>query len=551
MSTQTISSLTGRLLLAGAGSAIEWVSSDRQTAFAVISQVITRQYMAVFSPDWQADPVSSDVSGNMPRLPLAMRLLAAFLPVLNSLLPAQTLTRGPSVWEPGPSSFLVAFQTSSPVQAQIEWGPTDALGNTTSGITTTDHSIRITGLLPDHFYWYRVRFNGQAVTPVYRTRTFASAGSDVTFFVFGDCGTGSQQQDRVANLYQSWDWDLGVMPGDIIYSAGQPENFDPNFFEPYAPALPTTPHIPTLGNHDVGTLNGQPYLDAFYLPTANSGTERWYSFDHGKVHFIGLDSNMATSAQQTAWLRSDLIAARASNAEWIFVTFHHAAFTSGSHGRELEVYQNWCPIFEEFEVDVVFQGHDHIYERTTVIRDFYPNNRGVVYYVVGAGGNNLYTIHAEPYSAFTLRKHGALKVDVRGNVFRSVYLDGSPGGLGTQWDAFTIVRGPMTPGLRATSPSPQPGQSFQGAFDGPDGALHLLFAALQPDYLPVPGLGLVHLGSPNTVLTGGVIGSSQSVPFSLAVPNQQVLVGTSFFFQGITVTGAAMNLTDVLPARVR
>ena len=123
-------------------------------------------------------------------------LLLVFLP----LLPAQTLTRGPSVWEHSASSFLVAFKTSAAATGQIEWGPTEALGNTTSGPSTTNHAIRITGLLPEHFYWYRVRLNSVAATPVYRTRTFASTGSDVSFFVFGDSGVGNANQLRVASL---------------------------------------------------------------------------------------------------------------------------------------------------------------------------------------------------------------------------------------------------------------------------------------------------------------------------------------------------------------
>jgi hypothetical protein len=101
------------------------------------------------------------------------------------------------------------------------------------------------------------------------------------------------------------------------------------FFTPYGATLRSTPFFPVIGNHDYHTSSGQPYLDAFYLPTANSGFERWYSFDHGKVHFIGLDSN-STSGTQTAWLRSDLAAARANSAKWIFVTLHHPGYSSGA-----------------------------------------------------------------------------------------------------------------------------------------------------------------------------------------------------------------------------
>ncbi|HEX6810281.1 MAG TPA: metallophosphoesterase [Planctomycetota bacterium] len=235
----------------------------------------------------------------------------------------------------------------------------------------------------------------------------------MSFFVLGDSGTGTADQMRVADIHQGWDFDLGLMPGDIVYPSGEAQNFDPHFFTPYGPALHGTPHFPVLGNHDVETSNGQPYLSAFCLPTGNSGTERWYSFDFGDCHFIGLDSAQATNETQTAWLRSDLMAARASGAAWIFVTMHHAAYTSGPHGREQSVRENWCPLFEAFEVDVVFQGHDHIYERTTVRRDFHPDKRGVVYFVVGTGGTT-YPIDREPYSAYARSTWGMLRVDVRG-----------------------------------------------------------------------------------------------------------------------------------------
>ncbi|HEX6810282.1 MAG TPA: metallophosphoesterase [Planctomycetota bacterium] len=490
----------------------------------------------------------------MVRHPCAARRPASLLLlVLPALLPAQTLTRGPSVWEHGSTSFLVAFQSSSAATGRVEWGPTEALGNATTGNATTDHAIRITGLLPDHFYWYRVQLDGMAVTPVFRTRTFAAQGSDVSFFVFGDCGVGTPDQMRVASLYQGWNWDLGLMPGDIVYPGGEAANFDPHFFAPYGPALRGTPHYPVLGNHDAATQTGQPFLDAFYLPTANSGTERWYSFDFGNCHFIGLDSTRASSPQQRAWLRNDLMAARANGAAWIFATLHHAAYASGEHGRTAHVFNNWCPLFEEFEVDAVFQGHDHIYERSAVVRDFHPNNRGVVYFVVGTGGADLDSIDPQPYSAYARAAWGALKVDVRGNVFRSVFLDGDPGSAGQQHDAFTMVRGPVTPALRATDADPQIGQVFTGAFDAPSGSFHALFAALQPGYASVPGLGLFHLGTPNALLASGVVGPSQRAAFSLAVPNHPAFTGLGLFFQGVAVSGGStsLTLTDLLHGRVR
>ncbi|HEX6810278.1 MAG TPA: metallophosphoesterase [Planctomycetota bacterium] len=486
--------------------------------------------------------------------PLAPHQLASLLLVLQPLLTAQTLTRGPSVWGHDAKSFLVAFKSSSATTGAVEWGTTEALGKTTLGSSTTNHAIRITGLMPDRFHWYRVRLNGVAVTPVHRTRTFPEKGSDVSFFVFADSGSGTANQMRVASLYQGWNWDLGLVPGDIVYPDGQASGYDPRFFTPYGTALRSTPHYPVLGNHDVQTSNGQPYLDAFHLPTANSGTERWYSFDFGDCHFIGLDTNQSTSPTQKAWLRNDLIAARARSTAWIFVTLHHAAYASGTwHNPSQSVYQHLCPIFEEFEVDAVFQAHDHIYERTTVRRDFYPSKRGVVYFVVGTGGGTLYGVNPKPYSAFARSTFGVLKVDVRGPVFRSVFLDGTASTLGQQLDPFSIVRGSVTPALRATSPDPQVGQPFAGVFDAPSQSLHSLFVSLQPDYVPVTGLGLWNLANPKTLVASGLIDKTESAPFSLTLPDQPAIVGLELFFQGITVSVPSMSvrLTNLLYGRVR
>src|SRR5262245_6310113 len=127
----------------------------------------------------------------MRNLGLVLSPLGSLVAFLQPSLPAQGLTRGPSIWETDSTSFLVAFKTSSSVQGSIEWGSTEALGNTATGNSTATHAIRITGLHPDRFYWYRVLLAGVAVTPVYRTRTFASptsasACSDGHCFVFVD-----------------------------------------------------------------------------------------------------------------------------------------------------------------------------------------------------------------------------------------------------------------------------------------------------------------------------------------------------------------------------
>ncbi|HEX6810280.1 MAG TPA: hypothetical protein VF384_01540 [Planctomycetota bacterium] len=110
----------------------------------------------------------------------------------------------------------------------------------------------------------------------------------------------------------------------------------------------------------------------------------------------------------------------------------------------------------------------------------------------------------------------------------------------------------MTPALRAMRASPQVGHPFVGVLDAPAGTAYAVFSALQSDYVPVTGLGLWHLGSPDTLLASGLIGTAQIAAFSLTVPSQSALTGAGLFFQAITNGhSTSLQLTDLLHGRVR
>jgi hypothetical protein len=240
---------------------------------------------------------------------------------------------------------------------------------------------------------------------------------------------------------------------------------------------------------------------------------------------------------------------------WIFVFFHHAAYSS-SRGGDPGIRNEWCPIFEEFEVDVVFTGHDHNYERTKVIKDHHPARRGVVYFVVGTGGRGLQTMSpAKPYTAFAARLFGALKVEVRGDVLRTAFLDASPGPtFGSEIDPWTLIRGPVTPALRAASAHPAPGETFRGAADAGAGSVAALFLAVRAGWLAVPGIGIYHLAPGTELFLGShLLGANETVPFSLAVPNDGSLHGLDLLFQAVALRfpPALVRLTDLLVARVR
>jgi hypothetical protein len=142
----------------------------------------------------------------------------------------------------------------------------------------------------------------------------------------------------------------------------------------------------TLGNHDVRVANGRYEYDELHMPRAR------YRRTVGDVQFFILNSNRVNIAQ-TDWLKQVL---PASTATWKIVVFHHPAWTCGAYRSNAAVVEKWVPLFEQYGVQLVLNGHDHNYQR------FGPR-RGVTYIVHGGGGSHLYPIESCPASYPTRR----------------------------------------------------------------------------------------------------------------------------------------------------
>src|SRR5262249_27084596 len=133
---------------------------------------------------------------------------------------------------------------------------------------------------------------------VFRTAPPEQSQTPFRFLAWGDSGTGTLPQfDVFAVIEQAAPApELVLGLGDLVYENGEPENYAPRFFTPYAPLLRRTDLWTALGNHETHTDDGAPYFEAFYLPTQSgapghpSNTEHYYSFDHGMAHFVCIDS---------------------------------------------------------------------------------------------------------------------------------------------------------------------------------------------------------------------------------------------------------------------
>jgi hypothetical protein len=94
------------------------------------------------------------------------------------------------------------------------------------------------------------------------------------------------------------------------------------------------------------------------------------------VRFFALDTNYMDE-EQLQWLDKEL---GGSGSEWKILFFHHPIYSSGKrHGPSLELRKTIEPLLVRHRASVVFQGHEHFYERIK------PRN-GIHYFISGAGG---------------------------------------------------------------------------------------------------------------------------------------------------------------------
>lgn len=195
----------------------------------------------------------------------------------------------------------------------------------------------------------------------------------VRFAVIGDNGTGGKGEyetaQQMANYQRIVGFDFVIMLGDNIYGGDNAADMKKKFEEPYKPLLDAgVKFYASLGNHD---NPNQRYYKPF-----NMGEKRYYDFRRGRVEFFALDSNYM-DPQQFEWLQKELAA---SDAAWKICFFHHPLYSdSRFHGPDVDLRNQIEPIFAAGGVNVVFSGHDHVYERVV------PKN-GIQYFVEGSAG---------------------------------------------------------------------------------------------------------------------------------------------------------------------
>ncbi|WP_148449066.1 S-layer homology domain-containing protein [Paenibacillus ihuae] len=263
------------------------------------------------------------------------------------------------------------------------------------------HKSLVTGLESGTKYHYRVGYEGHWST-WYEYKTQEAVPDQPVSFVFvtdshtkGDNGLEIYQQLISDALTHYPDTQFIMHGGDMVDDGGILNEWN-QFWEAssiYASAIPSAY---AMGNHDVKGEGKEIFAKGLDLP--NNGPEVQeeyaYSFDSGEVHFIVLNSEAdeVTMSKQAAWLREDI---QKSNKKWKIVMFHKPAYhTEDGRGNVIEYTQTYfAPILEELKVDLVLEGHDHVYARTYPMNEGKPmvnGERGTVYLDGGASGWKFY-----------------------------------------------------------------------------------------------------------------------------------------------------------------
>jgi hypothetical protein len=351
------------------------------------------------------------------------------------------------------TSILIAWRNSTAAIGTLEWGAdsSNLVNTVTNASATSKHSFELTGLTPNTKYFYRTSTDAGYISAIDHFFTAKSNGeSHFSFLHYGDCGYDNSIQNSIATLMNAEKSDFGIVTGDIDQGIGN--NYDAIYFNVYKDILKNYCHFPAIGNHDTYFDNAATYLDDFYLPTNNpQQTERYYSFLWGNAKFISLDSNIpyTVGTDQYNWLIDEL---KCNNQQWVFIFFHHPPWTNAwsadyfipfteyflYEGNE-DMRTDLIPVFEQYNVDFILNGHSHCYQRGEM--------NGVKYVISGGAGAstldfntnsnapNIDTeIYINQYVRFNVDNDTATYVciDDAGNVADSVFTS-KP-----NWSPFTI-----------------------------------------------------------------------------------------------------------------
>ena len=313
---------------------------------------------------------------------------------------AVTVIRGPYLQTGTPSSIIVRWRTDTATNSVVSYGTSlNSLSSAvTDGTSTKEHIVQLSGLQAGMRYYYAIGSTGGMLAGTgdasysFVTSPSPGAAGPVRIWAIGDSGSTAAYTANVYNAYLSNTQSANkrthvwLMLGDNAYTDGTDSQYQAAVFNMFPRLLRQVPVWLTQGNDENSDGESQtgPYYDNFSLPTAGeaggvpSGSEAYYSFDYGNIHFISLNSfnvDRSPGGPMLTWLANDL---EATDKQWIIAFWHHPPYSKGSHDSDqswetwqVDMRSNVLPLLESSGVDLVLSGHSHSYERSFLLNGHY------------------------------------------------------------------------------------------------------------------------------------------------------------------------------------
>ncbi len=177
--------------------------------------------------------------------------------------------------------------------------------------------------------------------------------------------------------------------------------------------------LPIAGNHEAEAAQ---FYGNWAIPQGAQYASTYASLDVGNTHFVMMDDDFAAlqtdytqepASTLLAWLDKDLNHANQNraNVPFIVALSHRGLYSTSNHSTDTDVLAArgvFAPLYTKYNVDLVFNGHDHEYERSQPLQAGTPPNGDPVVgsgttYIICAGAG------ADPYAVGQITKSYSLK----------------------------------------------------------------------------------------------------------------------------------------------
>ena len=242
--------------------------------------------------------------------------------------------------------------------------------------------------------------------PVYKFRSIRKNQEEIRFIVGGDTGAGKRFA-KMSEIAHQYDFDFAIFGGDIAYANGDLENYKSwvKWLEIWTKASTKgnrlLPFIVAIGNHEINYLHyfGSKLAKApFYFGLFQQDKRSYFLREIAGQRFLILDTGHATSySSQKEFIQENLV----NNEEQFQFAFYHIPFFPGHRsfkGQASQGRKAWMNLFEEKNLDIAFEHHDHVLKRTYPLRNLeVSNENGIVYLGDGAMGKGTRDLNNEWY----------------------------------------------------------------------------------------------------------------------------------------------------------